>query len=274
MGLATHLGLPRPYYEDDSVALFHGDMRELVPLFPRVAAVIADPPYEETELKWDHWPKGWPAMMLGKSPQLWVFGSLRMFLEQRDEFSGWKLAQDIVWEKHNSASMQNDRFRRVHEQAVHFYQGEWSLLGLKSLKVEVEEETRHKSARRRVKPEHMGQINAAPVYEYRGVRNMRSVISHPSCHGYAVHPTQKPEAIICPLIEYSVPPGGLVLDPFAGSCTTLRVAKDMGRRALGIEADAQYLEAAADRLREGALFAHRPARVESARERQDSLALA
>jgi len=274
MGLATQLGLPRPHYEDDSVALFHGDMRELVRLFPRVNAVIADPPYEDTSLAWDRWPAGWLKLLQGKTPTVWCFGSFRMFLEQRGEFAGWKLAQELVMEKHNGGGLHNDRFRRVHELVAQFYRGAWEELYKCPVKVAVEEEQRHKKLRRTGKPEHMGGIARGSDYEYDGSRHMRSVIPVKSCHGHAIHPTQKPEAIVQALMEYSVPPGGLVLDPFAGSCTTLRVAKDMGRRAIGIEGDPQYLDAAVDRLREGSLFAHRPARTEAVREQQESLSLA
>ncbi len=49
------------------------------------------------------------------------------------------------------------------------------------------------------------------------------------------HPTQKPERLMRYLVALAAPPGGSVLDPFAGSGTTLIAARAMGRRAVGIE---------------------------------------
>lgn len=56
------------------------------------------------------------------------------------------------------------------------------------------------------------------------------------------------------LVEYAVPPGGLVLDPFAGSCSTLLTARQLGRRAVGIEANEEHCERAAKRLSTPDLF--------------------
>lgn len=77
---------------------------------------------------------------------------------------------------------------------------------------------------------------------------MRSVQFVRSEHGRAVHPTQKPLGILRPLIEYSVPPGGLVLDPFAGSGSSLLAARELGRRAEGCEINPDYCQAAIGRL--------------------------
>ena len=62
------------------------------------------------------------------------------------------------------------------------------------------------------------------------------------------HPTQKPEKLIAKLLLASSNPGDVVLDPFLGSGTTSVVAKKLGRRYLGVEANAQYCLWAEQRL--------------------------
>jgi DNA modification methylase len=69
------------------------------------------------------------------------------------------------------------------------------------------------------------------------------------------HPTVKPLALMRWLVRLVTPPGGVVLDPFAGSGTTLRAAREEGFRAIGIEREAEYLRDAAHRLRQLSLFA-------------------
>jgi site-specific DNA-methyltransferase (adenine-specific) len=61
------------------------------------------------------------------------------------------------------------------------------------------------------------------------------------------HPTQKPLALLERVITASSDPGDLVLDPFAGSGTTGVAAARLGRRFIGIDIDARYLELAVKR---------------------------
>lgn len=68
--------------------------------------------------------------------------------------------------------------------------------------------------------------------------------------GNKLHPTQKPLSVLVPLIKAFSDPGELVLDPFAGSASTLAAAKMLGRRWLGIELDPRYHAIASKRLSE------------------------
>ena len=68
------------------------------------------------------------------------------------------------------------------------------------------------------------------------------------------HPTEKPVWLMRFYIENSSQAGDTVIDPFMGSGTTLRAAKDLGRQAVGIEIEERYCEIAANRLAQGVLF--------------------
>lgn len=60
------------------------------------------------------------------------------------------------------------------------------------------------------------------------------------------HPSQKPIQLMRALLKRC--PDGVALDPFMGSGTTLRAAKDLGRKAIGIEIEERYCEIAAKRM--------------------------
>jgi DNA modification methylase len=66
--------------------------------------------------------------------------------------------------------------------------------------------------------------------------------------GNRLHPTQKPVECLTPIIKAFCKPGGLVLDPFCGSGSTLVAARDAGRAFLGIELDAGHHGTACKRL--------------------------
>ena len=67
------------------------------------------------------------------------------------------------------------------------------------------------------------------------------------------HPTEKPIALIQFMVRISCRPGGVILDPFAGSGTTGRAAKDLGRKCVLIEREERYCEIAANRMRQQVL---------------------
>lgn len=64
------------------------------------------------------------------------------------------------------------------------------------------------------------------------------------------HPTVKPVELMKYCIRLILPPGGIVLDPFVGSGTTLIAAKNLGVKAIGMELDPEYAEIAKKRIGE------------------------
>lgn len=235
----------KPYFQNDSVTIYHGDCREVLESI-EADSVVTDPPYGETSLQWDRWQTGW--MELLQPASMWCFGSIRMFMEHAVEFAAWRLSQDVIWKKHNGSNFHADRFRRIHEHALHFYRGKWDDI---FKDVQTTPDAVAKAVRRKERPAHTGDIeNSTYVSNDGGPRMRTSIIEARNCHGYAVHPTQKPVAVLGPLIEYSCIEGGTVLDPFMGSGSTLVAARDLGRKAIGIEVSEEFCEAAVSRLRQ------------------------
>jgi site-specific DNA-methyltransferase (adenine-specific) len=68
------------------------------------------------------------------------------------------------------------------------------------------------------------------------------------------HPSPKPVSLMETLLEVVSEPGELVLDPFAGGGATLLAARNLGRRAIGIESEEQHCETTARRLAQDTLF--------------------
>lgn len=66
---------------------------------------------------------------------------------------------------------------------------------------------------------------------------------------YENHPTQKPIALLERIIKASSNPGDLVLDPFSGTFTTCFVAKELGRKSIGIEMQDEYVKIGLRRLK-------------------------
>jgi site-specific DNA-methyltransferase (adenine-specific) len=242
--------------------LLLGDCRDVMPKQGLTDVVIADPPYGDTSLEWDSRVDGWLGLVrhtLKPHGSLWVFGSMRFFMASAEHFraAGWRYAQDCVWEKHNGSSFHADRFKRVHEHIVQFYPADVPWAAIYKKPVTTPDATA-RTVRRKKRPPHTGHIEAGSyTSEDGGPRLMRSVIAVRSCHGYAEHPTQKPEGIITPLIEFSCPPGGTVGDWFAGSGSVGVSALKLGRSYVGCEIDAGYYAIARRRLDEarGDLFA-------------------
>ena len=98
-----------------------------------------------------------------------------------------------------------------------------------------------------------------PQKYYRSINNMRGAnpgdvwtFSHVHyCNvNRQAHPTQKPEGLIERMVLASSEEGDLVVDPFSGSGTTLRVCQQLHRGCIGIELNPQYIQLTKERLKQ------------------------
>lgn len=244
-----------------SVRVLEGDCRDVLKTLPDacVDLVLTDPPYGDTVCDWDTRVDGWLSELprvMKPSASLWCFGSMRFFMERASDFKGWRYAQDVVWEKHNGSNSFADRFKRVHEHVVQFYpsSSKWSAIYKNPV---FSDDAVARAVRRKQRAQHWSKIESSAYMTVDGgPRMLRSVLVCRSEHGRALHPTQKPELLLAPIVEYSCPPGGMVLDCFAGSGTTGATAKALDRDAILIELDSFYVEVARERIASAApLFA-------------------
>lgn len=239
-----------PYYQDDAVTLYHGDCLDFIgSMAERSAdAVITDPPYDARTHSmarsnstknsvsgkgsrvlsggstvrfeaWDHSAQLDLFAQLGRISRGWVISNLatdtafRFEVEQPPE--GLRVLRVGAWVKTNPMPMiAADRPAMGWEPLVYMHRSD-------------------------VKPAWGGGGRAANFYM-------------PTSQGSG-HPTQKPLDMVRQWVKWFTEPGGLVLDPFCGTGTTLRAAVDEGRRAIGIEQDERWCEHAAKRLAQGVL---------------------
>lgn len=245
-----------------------GDCRDLLAAHGPYDMLLADPPYGDTSLDWDRRVAGWESVArdcLKPTGSMWVFGSMRFFLDMGGVFraAGWRYAQDIVgmfdwpdpceaghvvWEKHNGSGFAADRFKRVHEFAVQLYRDDAPWAGVYN-EVQTTPDATAKAVRRKKPPAQTGHIEAGHYVSHDGgPRLMRSVIEMRSCHGHAIHPTEKPVGLLQILVRTSCPPGGLVGVPFSGSGAAEEACLHAGRRSVGFEVNADMADKARRRL--------------------------
>ena len=172
---------------------------------------------------------------------------------------GWYLRCDIIWEKVNCLpESATDRPTRAHE---------YIFLLSKSPKYyydheAIKEPVTSKQSPQAVSFKRKGSKREQPIpgqaygtyrpnrkdTPLRPTRNKRSVWTVPTQPFPEAHFAVYPPALITPCILAGCPVGGTVLDPFAGSGTTLLVATQHHRKSIGIELNPEYIEIAKRRL--------------------------
>lgn len=230
--------LPLPYYDDGTVMLYCGDCLEILPALTsgRMVAdhAITDPPYEKeahtkqlrqvasTERKIDHAPlpfapignaaRRYVADHLAAAVRRWTLVFCQIEASQRWALdltaAGSRYIRTAIWRKPNGCPQ---------------FTGDRPGMGYETFVA----------------------CHSDGACRWNG-GGRHGVFTHNIIQGQ--HPTEKPIALMRELVELFTDPGELILDPFAGSGTTLRAAKDCGRRAIGIEINERYCEIAAERL--------------------------
>jgi site-specific DNA-methyltransferase (adenine-specific) len=223
------------------------DCLELLKKLPdgSVQLIICDPPYNISISTWDHrcayldWAARWLAeseRVLAPTGNIAVFGGLQYqeeagsgdlltLLGHLRNASALRLVNLIVWHYANGMSAQRF-FANRHEEIAWFAKSRRYWFDLDAVREPYDERTRRAYLKDR---------RLCPQSVERG-RNPTNVWHIGRLNGNALervgHPTQKPAALIRRLIRALSYPGSLVLDFFAGSCVTPRVAIEEGRHSI------------------------------------------
>jgi|SRR5208282_6191251 len=214
----------KPYYEHAGITIYHGDCRDAMAAMPHdsVQVLLTDIPYNCSQesnglraLDYGIWDHGFDLEEYMPSLYRVLAGSIYIWCHETQlsplivSFREHDLIdRPLAWVKRNPTIINGDKVY---------------LPGLELCA--------------------FGKMRSTPFYEHchRGVWE-----DSPDVDRW--HPCQKPLSIIASQIKASSLEGELILDPFMGSGTTLRAAKDLGRRAIGIEIEEKYCEIAAKRL--------------------------
>jgi hypothetical protein len=225
----------KPYYEADGVVIYHGDCRGILPTLPPVDLILTDPPYGvgyETARRsrsdvlrtpvandetLDVVAAAWPLAIdrLRDDRHWYAFASPRRLAAADLVFPGTK--HTLCWDKGDRGTVGDLEcgFGEAWEAILYGMRGRRAIRG----------------------------------------KRPRTVLRYDwSATMDPVHPTVKPVALLERMVAWSTDPGETVLDPFMGSGTTLVAAKNLGRRAIGIEIEERYCEIAAKRLSQRVLF--------------------
>jgi len=242
------------YYQDDYVTLHHGDCLEIMPSLAgrSVDMILADLPYGTTRNNWDSiidLQSMWQNYgCISKENAAIVLTAQTPF----DKVLGASNLEDLryewIWEKTSATGHLNAKRApmKAHENILVFY---------KSLPTYNPQMTSG-HVRKVSTADHKRNSSGTSNYGEFGLTGYDSTDRYPRSvlefatdkQKEALHPTQKPLALMAYLIRTYTNAGDIVLDNCAGSGSTLIAARRQGRRAVGIELDEAYCEVIATRL--------------------------
>ena len=237
-----------PYYADESVQIFHGDCRTILPTLDPVDHVITDPPYAARAMKnarsgesikqrrdgkvYDFGYESLTDELRTAVAQLTIAGVRRwaLFWCDLESFHLWKTAVESAGGRYVRGGIW------TREHAAPQFSGDRPAQGVEACVIA------HTAG---VKLRWNG--GGMPAAWVGPIVNINDISRQ--------HTSPKPEWLMSRLVTDFTDPEETILDPFMGSGTTLVAAKRLGRKAIGIELEEKYCEIAVKRLAQGSLFA-------------------
>ena len=164
---------------------------------------------------------------------------------------GWYLRQDIIWHKPNPMPESvTDRCTKAHEYVFlmsksqqYYYDNE----AIKERTLTKDNSNRNRDITKLNNTPGRTKMMGLKTNDYDN-RNKRSVWTVATKPFKEAHFAVFPPDLIKPMILAGCPTGGVVLDPFVGSGTTAIVARELGRRFIGIELNPEYADMASRRV--------------------------
>jgi site-specific DNA-methyltransferase (adenine-specific) len=206
-----------PYYQEEGITIYLGDCRDILPYLEPVDLVLTDPPYGMNFIS--------------------NYRTVKYNAITGDNFLPLDLIQMGIDKAANAAYVfcrwDNLADMPKPTSVLCWVKNNWSMGDLLH--------------------EHGRQWEAICFYPNAGHKFIKRIpdVIHAKRTGNIHHPTEKPISVIEQLIQANE--GDTILDPFMGSGTTLIAAKNLGRRAIGIEISEDYCKIAIERLRQGVL---------------------
>lgn len=271
----AHAVDPQLFYSHQNGELWLGDSISWLRSLPEesVDMVFADPPYNIKKAEWDNfdsqqayvsWSLQWieqAARVLKPEGTLYICGFSEILADLKlPSMRFFKGCRWIVWHYKNKANLGKD-WGRSHESVLHFRKTKKFIFNIDDVRIPYGEHTLKYPSHPQAESSQYGKGKAdAPVWQpHPNGAKPKDVMEIPedlieiptTCNGMhekTPHKTQKPEELLRKIILASSNPGGTILDPFLGSGTTAVCSEQLGRKWLGCDLSAQYLEWAVERL--------------------------